>query len=81
MFLFGYNGTPSGWDNTCEADNKTLPYVLHAEMNCILKCAEEGVSTKVYNLYLRTLLAGTVQLVCLSAGEGQSGTNKNMGMR
>ena len=31
VLIPGYNGTPSGWDNTCEADNKTLPYVLHAE--------------------------------------------------
>ena len=67
VLIPGYNGTPSGWDNTCEADNKTLPYVLHAEMNCILKCAEEGVSTKGVQSMLRTLLAGTVQLVCLSA--------------
>jgi dCMP deaminase len=28
----GYNGTPSGFENNCEdEDNKTKPYVLHAE--------------------------------------------------
>ena len=36
-------------------------------MNCILKCAEEGVSTKGVQFTLRTLLVGTVRLVCLSA--------------
>ena len=52
VLIPGYNGTPSGWDNICEVDNKTLPYVLHAEMNCILKCAEEGVSTRGCTIYV-----------------------------
>ena len=34
----GYNGTPSGFENVCEdEDNKTKPYVLHAEANAITK--------------------------------------------
>lgn len=32
----GYNGTPYKTSNTCEKDNVTLPYVLHAELNAIL---------------------------------------------
>ncbi len=32
----GYNGTPYKTDNTCEENNTTLPYVLHAELNAIL---------------------------------------------
>ena len=26
----GYNGTPSGFENECEEDGVTKPYVLHA---------------------------------------------------
>lgn len=32
----GFNGTPSGVNNCCEIDNKTLPYVIHAELNAIV---------------------------------------------
>jgi dCMP deaminase len=47
----GYNGTPSGTSNECETSDffgklSTKPEVLHAELNCILKCAEEGTSCK-----------------------------------
>ena len=43
--LSGYNGTPKGWDNTCETeDNITKPEVIHAELNCVLKAAKEGIS-------------------------------------
>ena len=37
----GYNGTPSGFDNTCENEaGETHWYVLHAEANAILKVAK-----------------------------------------
>ena len=43
--LSGYNGTPKGWDNTCETeDNITKPEVIHSELNCVLKAAKEGIS-------------------------------------
>lgn len=29
----GYNGTPSGFENVCEENDVTKPYVLHAEAN------------------------------------------------
>ena len=49
----GYNGTPSGFDNCCEAKNgDTLWHVLHAEANAILKCAKYGQSCKGADLYL-----------------------------
>ena len=35
----GYNGTPSGFENVCEDNNVTKPYVLHAEANAITKVA------------------------------------------
>lgn len=45
VLLTGYNGTPHGWNNDCEDDhNTTKPEVIHAELNCILKAAKQGVS-------------------------------------
>jgi dCMP deaminase len=51
---FGWNGTPSGWDNTCDdpvqtQDGdyvlKTRPEVIHSESNAILKVARSTEST------------------------------------
>ena len=53
----GYNGTVSGSDNQCEHWDSlkgslvTKPGVLHAELNCILKCSKEGISTLGSTLY------------------------------
>lgn len=61
IISFGYNGTPRGFDNTCEVyypatDNSnavtiTKPEVLHAESNAILKCALSGSSTNGSTLF------------------------------
>ena len=49
----GYNGTPSGFPNICEdADNRTLPYVLHAEANAITKVAKSNNSSDGGTLYV-----------------------------
>ena len=49
----GYNGTPSGFENTCEDDdNYTKWYVLHAEANAILKVAGSTQSCKGSTLYI-----------------------------
>lgn len=49
----GYNGTPAGFPNGCEdCDNKTLPYVLHAESNAILKLAKSTLSSEGSTLYV-----------------------------
>lgn len=41
----GYNGMPSGYDNTCELDSGvTNPLVLHAERNALDKLSKEGIS-------------------------------------
>ncbi len=49
----GYNGTPSGFENVCEdEDNKTKPYVLHAEANAITKVAKSGNSSNGATLYV-----------------------------
>ena len=53
----GFNGTPCGFENVCETRNingelNTLPYVLHAESNAILKCAKYGRPTNGSTLYI-----------------------------
>lgn len=49
----GYNGTPSGFENTCEdEENFTKWYVLHAEANAILKVARSTQSCKDATLYI-----------------------------
>lgn len=49
----GYNGTPSGFENCCENEEKqTKWYVLHAEANAILKVAASTQSCKNSTLYI-----------------------------
>lgn len=49
----GYNGTPTGFENTCEDDeNHTKWYVLHAEANAILKVASSTQSCRGATLYI-----------------------------
>ncbi|HRW61925.1 MAG TPA: dCMP deaminase family protein [Bacteroidales bacterium] len=51
----GYNGTPAGFENICEDDNnKTKPYVLHAEANAITKVAKSNNSSEGATLYVTT---------------------------
>lgn len=51
----GYNGTPSGFENNCEDENnKTKPYVLHAEANAITKVAKSNNSSENSTLYITT---------------------------
>lgn len=49
----GYNGTPSGFENICEDENnKTKPYVLHAEANAITKVAKSNNSSDGATMYV-----------------------------
>jgi dCMP deaminase len=51
----GYNGTPAGFENICEDDeDKTKPYVLHAEANAITKVAKSHNSSEGSTLYVTT---------------------------
>ena len=56
FIAYGYNGTPRGWNNSCEKyeDGKsvTLDYVIHAEENVILKCANQGIPCKGGTLFI-----------------------------
>lgn len=51
ILSFGYNGTPSGFCNTCEKGNKTKWSVLHAESNAIVKVAKSTNSSSGSTLY------------------------------
>ena len=48
----GYNGTPSGFENICEENGVTKPYVLHAESNAITKIARSGNNSEGATLYV-----------------------------
>jgi dCMP deaminase len=49
----GYNGTPSGFPNTCENEiGETHWYVLHAEANAILKVAKSTNNAQGSTLYI-----------------------------
>lgn len=49
----GYNGTPSGFENTCEDENNvSKPYVLHAEANALTKVARSNNSSEGATLYV-----------------------------
>ncbi|MCQ2228954.1 MAG: dCMP deaminase family protein [Bacteroidales bacterium] len=48
----GYNGTPSGFENQCEDDDVTKPYVLHAEANAITKVAKSNNSSEGATMYI-----------------------------
>ena len=48
----GYNGTPSGFENVCEDNDITKPYVLHAEANAITKLARSSNNSDGSTLYV-----------------------------
>ena len=48
----GYNGTPSGFENVCEENDVTKPYVLHAEANAITKLARSSNNSEGSTLYV-----------------------------
>lgn len=48
----GYNGTPSGFENVCEENGVTKPYVLHAEANAITKIARSSNNSDGSTLYV-----------------------------
>ena len=61
IISIGYNGMPSGWDNTCEniigyvqgePVLKTKPEVLHAEENALAKVARSSESSEGADLFV-----------------------------
>jgi dCMP deaminase len=85
IISFGYNGTPSGIENCCEENDVTLPHVIHAEVNCILKAAKNGSSVDNSTLYLTLspcldcskliLQSGVKRVVYLTAYRNLDGVN------
>lgn len=83
IISIGYNGTPSGWDNSCEdvvysegeheveISYKTKPEVLHAEMNALMKLARSSESGEGAEMYV-------THLPCIECAKGvyQAGIKK-----
>lgn len=69
ILSIGYNGTPANHPNTCEDINgKTIPTVLHAELNAIAKCAELGHSTANATMFVTLSPCINCALLILQAG-------------
>lgn len=65
----GYNGTPSGSHNKCEDKNgNTKPNVIHAEINSILFCARNGVSSIGCDMFCTTSPCQTCATAIIQAG-------------
>lgn len=56
IMIPGYNGNPVGMSNQLEYEYEgklvTKQEVIHAELNCVLKAAKEGVSLKGSTVYV-----------------------------
>jgi dCMP deaminase len=48
IISYGFNGTPSGFCNTCEKNNITKKEVIHAEVNAILKAGKKAIGSDLY---------------------------------
>ena len=65
----GYNGTPSGFENICEdEEEKTKPYVLHAEANAITKVAKSNNSSEGATLYVTSAPCMECSKLIIQAG-------------
>lgn len=55
IISIGYNGSPAGWDNCCEDKHGvSMPHIIHAEKNSILKLAGSVESAKGASIYVTT---------------------------
>lgn len=53
--VIGYNGTPPGADNICEDEhNQTIPSVIHAEANALLKMKGANETCEGATLFVTT---------------------------
>jgi len=69
IISFGFNGTIPKFPNICEGDDgKTLPTVIHAEENAILKVASSHDSTIGSTLYITHSPCATCSRLIISAG-------------
>lgn len=95
IISYGWNGTPSGFDNNCEVTSNeilsTKLEVMHAEQNTICKLAKHGESSRGSTLYTTLtpcfecakliIQAGIVRVVYLEEYPyaGHSGEHRQMG--
>jgi dCMP deaminase len=74
VILPGYNGTPSGFDNSLEEVDPetgeliTKPTVIHAELNCVLKAAKEGISLRDSEVYVTHSCCQSCAAMLVQAG-------------
>jgi len=69
ILAYGYNGTPSGYDNTMrDNQGKTLPTVIHAEQNALAKLAKSTQSGAGAILYCTLLPCTTCAMSLIQAG-------------
>ncbi len=73
IISMGWNGTPPGWENSCEIHNAdgsltTKPEVVHAEMNCILKVAKSNDNCQNADLILTHSPCSECAKLVLSSG-------------
>ena len=78
ILSFGYNGTPSGFENECEnpifdtdgtfLDYETKWYVLHAESNALAKVAKSTQSSEGSTLYVTMSPCRECSKLILQAG-------------
>lgn len=52
ILSYGWNGTPHGYDNVCEINDVTIPEVIHAECNALMKLAKSTNSSLGSTLYV-----------------------------
>lgn len=52
IISFGFNGTIPGYENTCEINGETSPFVIHAEANAICKLAASHESAKDATVFI-----------------------------
>lgn len=75
IIIPGFNGTPRGVDNNCEniVDGilVTKPIVVHAELNCVLKAAREGVSIIGSTIYTSLSPCESCSAMIIQAGVGR----------
>jgi dCMP deaminase len=77
ILAFGFNGTPSGFDNECEFKDYaedgsfklvTKEEVVHAEANMVAKAAREGVSLKDSTVYINIAPCCNCALLLIQSG-------------
>lgn len=72
VILAGYNGLAPGGSNQleemCDDSLVTKPHTIHAELNCLLKAAKEGVSVVGGTLYTTLSCCLTCSEMIVAAG-------------